>query len=109
MIYEGNQQFVSNLFSLGILSLTVSVGRSLLSDHRTDNYFMVSSPLVPLAITISYLYFVRDLGPKLMENRKPFDIANIMRVYNVVQIVTNSYVAVMVSAEQVIVKYFASV
>ncbi|XP_018574383.1 elongation of very long chain fatty acids protein AAEL008004-like [Anoplophora glabripennis] len=66
-----------------------------MADTRTDSLFMVSNVLAPMTVTLLYLYFVHNLGPKLMENRKPCDVTNIMRVYNVVQIVMNSYVVVL--------------
>ncbi|KAJ8933112.1 hypothetical protein NQ318_020317 [Aromia moschata] len=37
------------------------------------------------------MYFVKILGPKLMENRKPFQIKNLLKAYNIIQIVGNAY------------------
>ncbi|XP_076140238.1 very long chain fatty acid elongase 7-like [Alosa pseudoharengus] len=43
----------------------------------------MSSPLPQTVITIAYLCFVISLGPRLMENRKPFDLKKVMFIYNV--------------------------
>lgn len=42
----------------------------------------MSSPLPQTLIIAVYIYFVTYLGPKFMENRKPFDLRHIMVVYN---------------------------
>ncbi|KAJ8909586.1 hypothetical protein NQ315_016600 [Exocentrus adspersus] len=63
------------------------------ADPRTDDFYLVS-PLIPLSIGLAYLYFVYSLGPRLMQNRKPFNIANIIRLFNLIQIIANAYVAV---------------
>lgn len=52
----------------------------------------MQSPLIPLFIITFYLYFVQRLGPRLMENRPPLKIENVMIVYNVVQILMASYI-----------------
>ncbi|KRT79811.1 hypothetical protein AMK59_8253, partial [Oryctes borbonicus] len=57
------------------------------SDRRTDNYFLMSSYWNVLAIVIAYLYFVKSLGPKLMENRKPLNLKSILIAYNLMQVV----------------------
>lgn len=45
---------------------------------------------VPIVILIVYWIFVLKVGPKLMENRKPFQIKDIMLVYNFIQVVYSS-------------------
>ncbi|KAG5865410.1 hypothetical protein JTB14_013581 [Gonioctena quinquepunctata] len=63
-----------------------------LSDRRTDDHFLMSSPIYPLLIIASYMYLVQVLGPKLMENRKPFNIKNMLIGYNILQVVWNAYI-----------------
>ncbi|XP_075236419.1 very long chain fatty acid elongase AAEL008004-like isoform X2 [Lycorma delicatula] len=60
-------------------------------DPRTANWFLMSSPLPTLAICLSYVYFVKVLGPKLMENRKPFLLKNVLIAYNLFQVVFSSW------------------
>ncbi|EDV42161.1 uncharacterized protein Dana_GF17148 [Drosophila ananassae] len=44
----------------------------------------------PLLILLgSYLLFIKVIGPKIMENRKPFDLRGAIRIYNLTQIVYN--------------------
>lgn len=47
----------------------------------------MGSPLPLIAISSAYLMFVLKIGPSLMENRKPFNITNITRLYNVLQVI----------------------
>ncbi|XP_063705645.1 very long chain fatty acid elongase 7-like [Culicoides brevitarsis] len=56
-------------------------------DPRSVNWFLSGSP-VPLAtILVSYLYFCLYAGPKWMKNRKPFELKNVLIVYNAIQVV----------------------
>lgn len=52
---------------------------------------MMSSPFPTLAICLLYAYFVRRLGPRMMENRKPYDLKGVLIVYNLVQVVFSSW------------------
>ncbi|KAH8264407.1 hypothetical protein KR038_008204 [Drosophila bunnanda] len=51
---------------------------------------LLGSPWPPLMILAAYLAFVLKAGRKIMENRKPFDLRGVIKVYNIVQIVYNS-------------------
>lgn len=42
----------------------------------------MSSPLPQTIIIAAYIYFVTSLGPRLMENRKAFDLKGVLVVYN---------------------------
>uniref|UniRef100_A0A672QK28 Uncharacterized protein n=1 Tax=Sinocyclocheilus grahami TaxID=75366 RepID=A0A672QK28_SINGR len=44
------------------------------ADPRTKDWPLMSSPLPQTVIIVFYIYFVMSLGPRLMENRKPFDL-----------------------------------
>lgn len=61
------------------------------ADHRTTNWFMMSSPFPTLFICLSYVYLVKVLGPKFMENRKPFQLKNTLIVYNMFQMVFSAW------------------
>uniref|UniRef100_A0A3B3TGW0 Elongation of very long chain fatty acids protein 7 n=1 Tax=Paramormyrops kingsleyae TaxID=1676925 RepID=A0A3B3TGW0_9TELE len=52
------------------------------ADPRTGNWLLMSSPLPQTIIIAAYIYFVSSLGPRLMENRKPFDLKQVLIVYN---------------------------
>ncbi|CAG5102334.1 Similar to AAEL008004: Elongation of very long chain fatty acids protein AAEL008004 (Aedes aegypti) [Cotesia congregata] len=61
------------------------------SDPRVNNWFMMSSPLPTLAICICYGYFSKVMGPKLMENRKPFSLKRTMIIYNLFQVIFSAW------------------
>lgn len=61
------------------------------SDPRVNDWFLMSSPLPTLIICLSYSYFVKRLGPKLMENRKPFELRKTMIYYNLFQVIFSSW------------------
>ncbi|KAM6965719.1 elongation of very long chain fatty acids protein 7a [Aplochiton taeniatus] len=52
------------------------------ADSRTDDWMLMSSPLPQTIIIVVYIYFVMTLGPRLMENRKGFDLKGILITYN---------------------------
>lgn len=52
------------------------------ADPRVEDWFLMSSPLPQTIILGIYVYFVTSLGPKLMENRKPFELKKVMITYN---------------------------
>jgi len=60
-------------------------------DPRVDGWFLMSSPFYTLAICASYIYFVKSLGPKLMRDRKPFELRTPIIIYNIVQVVFSIY------------------
>lgn len=61
-------------------------------DPRSDGLPLIQSPLTVFGIIAAYLYIVLSLGPKWMQNRAPFQIKNLLIVYNAFQIVANIYV-----------------
>nr|XP_055023619.1 elongation of very long chain fatty acids protein 7a [Misgurnus anguillicaudatus] len=52
------------------------------ADPRTEDWLLMSSPLPQTIIISLYIYFVVSLGPRLMENRKPFELKRVLVVYN---------------------------
>ncbi|KAG5673959.1 hypothetical protein PVAND_003955 [Polypedilum vanderplanki] len=61
------------------------------SDPRTSNWPLMSSPFPTAIICLSYVYIVKVLGPKLMENRKPFKLKTILIVYNFLQVIFSAW------------------
>uniref|UniRef100_A0A1B6D8X5 Elongation of very long chain fatty acids protein n=1 Tax=Clastoptera arizonana TaxID=38151 RepID=A0A1B6D8X5_9HEMI len=62
------------------------------SDPRVNGWAMMSSPFPTLGICLFYAYFSKVLGPRLMENRKPFDLRNILIVYNLIQTLFSTWI-----------------
>ncbi|CAB3243590.1 unnamed protein product [Arctia plantaginis] len=57
-----------------------------LADPRTQDWWGVSNPLVVFSIVSAYLYFCKSLGPRLMKNRKPFQLKTVILLYNIFQV-----------------------
>jgi len=61
-------------------------------DRRTDGWLLMSSPFPTLLLCIVYVYFIKDLGPKLMKNRPAFQLKFIIIVYNAIQVGTSFWI-----------------
>ncbi|CAN7998837.1 unnamed protein product [Ixodes hexagonus] len=61
-----------------------------MGDPRTRDYPLVVNPFFVFPLIMSYLYFVKVAGPRWMKNREPFEITNIVRLYNVGMVVVNA-------------------
>lgn len=64
-----------------IIELT-NISNTSVTDSRTGNWLLMSSPLPQTIIILAYIYFVTSLGPRIMENRKAFDLKGVLIVYN---------------------------
>ncbi|XP_048507919.1 elongation of very long chain fatty acids protein 7-like isoform X1 [Athalia rosae] len=62
-----------------------------IADPRVQDWFLMGSPWPGLALLTFYLYFVQSLGPRLMKDRKPFNLDRLMQIYNIVQIILSGY------------------
>ncbi|XP_024083450.1 elongation of very long chain fatty acids protein AAEL008004 isoform X2 [Cimex lectularius] len=60
-------------------------------DPRTRNWPLMSSPFPTLVICLTYVYVVKVLGPKIMENRKPLQLKNVLIFYNLFQVVFSAW------------------
>ncbi|KAF5298122.1 hypothetical protein FQA39_LY02546 [Lamprigera yunnana] len=61
-------------------------------DPRTADWFLMSSPFYTLGICLSYVYIVKVLGPKFMENRKPFQLKYVLIAYNLFQVIFSAWI-----------------
>ncbi|XP_018394932.1 PREDICTED: elongation of very long chain fatty acids protein AAEL008004-like [Cyphomyrmex costatus] len=61
------------------------------ADQRTKDYFLIGTPWPGLTLIGFYVYFIYNLGPRLMEKRQPFTLYRILQIYNVTQILLNAY------------------
>uniref|UniRef100_A0A0K8WIQ1 Elongation of very long chain fatty acids protein n=1 Tax=Bactrocera latifrons TaxID=174628 RepID=A0A0K8WIQ1_BACLA len=57
-------------------------------DERSENYFLFSY-LQCISISIAYYAFVKHIGPKIMEKRKPLDLKYVLLAYNAAQVFIN--------------------
>lgn len=60
-------------------------------DPRVNDWFLMSSPFPTLFMCLFYAYFVKVLGPKLMENRKPFQLKGLILGYNLAQVIFSTW------------------
>uniref|UniRef100_A0A2K6BTR2 Elongation of very long chain fatty acids protein n=1 Tax=Macaca nemestrina TaxID=9545 RepID=A0A2K6BTR2_MACNE len=58
---------------------------------RVEDWLLMSSPLPQTILLGFYVYFVTSLGPKLMENRKPFELKKVMITYNFLIVLFSVY------------------
>ncbi|KAF4529114.1 hypothetical protein B566_EDAN015384 [Ephemera danica] len=61
-------------------------------DPRVQGWLLMSSPLPTLAICMGYVYLVKVIGPKFMENRKPFELRKVLIWYNAFQVVFSAWI-----------------
>lgn len=66
--------------------------RIYISDPRVNGWPMLSSPFPTLFICLFYGYFAKTLGPRLMENRKPFQLRKVLIVYNAIQTMFSAWI-----------------
>lgn len=61
-----------------------------MGDPRTRDYPLVVNPLFVFPLVFFYLYFVKIAGPRWMKDKKPFDIINVVRAYNLFMVVVSA-------------------
>uniref|UniRef100_A0A8D8PMD8 Elongation of very long chain fatty acids protein n=1 Tax=Cacopsylla melanoneura TaxID=428564 RepID=A0A8D8PMD8_9HEMI len=59
---------------------------------EVDNWFLMNNWVPVVAIVVAYLFFVLYWGPKWMADKKPFEIKNVILVYNFIQTIYNAYI-----------------
>uniref|UniRef100_A0A8C0MYJ5 Elongation of very long chain fatty acids protein n=1 Tax=Canis lupus familiaris TaxID=9615 RepID=A0A8C0MYJ5_CANLF len=62
------------------------------ADPRLQGYPLMGSPLLMTSILLTYVYFVLSLGPRIMANRKPFQLRGFMIVYNFSLVALSLYI-----------------
>lgn len=60
-------------------------------DPRVTHLFAMSSFRLTLFALAAYTYFVYDVGPAMMKNRKPYSLKGVMLVYNFTMCLLNGY------------------
>lgn len=62
-----------------------------ISDVRTQNWFMVSSPIPTIIIVMAYLAFVHK-GLRWMKRREAYDLKLVLQIYNFCLVLLNAYI-----------------
>jgi hypothetical protein len=68
-----------------------------LADKRSDDWFLMNSVWAPLTVIALYIYFIFNLGPRLMKNRPPMQLDTVIKIYDIIQVILNCYIAERVS------------
>ncbi|XP_046752080.1 elongation of very long chain fatty acids protein AAEL008004-like [Diprion similis] len=63
-----------------------------IADSRTNDWWLISTPLPLMIIIASYLYFVLSCGPRYMRDTKPYSLRTFLTCYNVFQIFYNTWI-----------------
>lgn len=64
----------------------------MLPDFYVDLFPIMSTPYPLITIFIAYFLFVLKIGPMYMKNRQPFDITDLLRLYNIFQVCCCTYI-----------------
>ncbi|XP_019870251.1 elongation of very long chain fatty acids protein AAEL008004 [Aethina tumida] len=62
------------------------------SHPSTKNWFLMGTPVPLLIILVTYVYFCKSAGPRFMRDRKPYDLKNVIVVYNIIQVLLSVYI-----------------
>nr|KAF7433883.1 hypothetical protein H0235_002074 [Vespula pensylvanica] len=57
------------------------------SDPRVGSWPLMESPIPTVVIVLLYLYSVTIAGPRVMSNKKPYNLRNVLIAYNAFQVV----------------------
>lgn len=60
-------------------------------DPRVAGYPLMRTPWPIVGMCLCYLAFVKLIGPRLMQDRKPFELFWFIRVYNLLMVLWNAY------------------
>lgn len=66
-------------------------------DPRTTDWPLMQSPVPTVMMVLTYLYVILFLGPKMMANRKPFKLREVLIVYNGAQVLYSLFMLYEVS------------
>lgn len=61
-------------------------------DARVKDYPLMQSPVQMTTILLAYVIFAVYFGPRLMANRKPFNLSGAMVIYNFCMVLLNAYI-----------------
>lgn len=60
-------------------------------DPRVSNYFLMRTPWPTICLTMLYYWFVRSIGPRMMRDKKPYEILPLIRAYNLLMAAWNAF------------------
>ncbi|XP_043493750.1 elongation of very long chain fatty acids protein AAEL008004-like [Polistes fuscatus] len=84
---DGNRTLVG---AQGLVKLAIEQYMEILasaSDPRVGNWPLMESPIPTILIVLLYLYFVTIAGRRIMSNKKPYNLRNVLIAYNAFQVI----------------------
>lgn len=69
-----------------------NTGRNPFAGKITEGWLLTSTPYPVIATVALYLLFVLRVGPRLMIHKSPYRLMNLMRLYNIFQVLYNLHV-----------------
>lgn len=60
-------------------------------DPRVQSWFLMRSPVPVVVMSLGYVIFAKCIGPRIMQNRKAFDLKKTMVVYNMLHVAYNAW------------------
>ena len=87
MLDDSNRTFVGagGLVRMALDQYTEILAKA--SDPRVSNWPLMDSPIPTFVIVVLYLYGVTLLGPRLMSNKKAFNLRSTLVAYNAFQVI----------------------
>jgi elongation of very long chain fatty acids protein 7 len=61
-------------------------------DPRVKDFFLASSPVPVILLCAGYVVFTKYIGPRIMQNRKAYELRSVMIVYNLLNVLFNAYI-----------------
>ncbi|XP_055371198.1 elongation of very long chain fatty acids protein 7-like [Condylostylus longicornis] len=74
------------------------------ADPRAKDFPLLGSVWPTIGLLAVYMYFVQNVGPKWMKNRKAFELKTVILVYDAIQVILN-FLAAMLGAYSFIALY----
>lgn len=75
-----------------IVKIFIVINDCMSADQRTNDWFLIRSPIPGLTILGLYLYFTLKWGPRYMADKKPFQLQKTLVVYNFLQVLISIWV-----------------
>lgn len=60
-------------------------------DPRLAGFPLMKTPWPVVAMCVSYLWFVKIIGPSLMNDRKAYELFSFIRIYNLIMVLWNGF------------------
>ena len=90
--FPPNSHSVAFRVVLSFIHRLSSSSSLLFLDPRIKGYPLMESPVNMSAILLAYLAFVLYIGPRFMANRKPYQLKEVMIVYNFSLVAVSIYI-----------------